>query len=624
MTTTNPCRPVPQRSPSASRSTQASRATAVVLVSGLAAACAPAYGPAAPEPGRPDVTDLVEPEAAWAERTLAGMSLEEKVGQLMVPWVGGDFMPLDGDAFDRLRGWVEDDGIGGIVISIGATMDMAAKLNALQARTEVPLLVAADMEHGPGQRLTAGTVMPYGLELGGGTRFPPVMGMGATGEERLAYELGRVTALEARAVGVHMIYAPVVDVNNNPANPIINTRSYGEDPAAVARMGVAHIRGMQEHGVIATAKHFPGHGDTDVDSHIALPVIPHDRARTDTVELVPFRAAIEAGVGAIMTAHIAFPSLTGDSVPATLHPAILTGLLREELGFDGIITTDALDMGGIVEHYGREEATVRALLAGADILLMPPDVRTAIDAVLAAVERGDVSEARIDQSVRKLLQAKADLGLNRRRTVDLDAVARTVGNRTHQALAREAAERSITVVRDHDGLLPVLPDDDRRVLTIVYTDDPDPIAGRTFQRAMAARFQNHDTALIDAGAPAERLEGLLAAADTADVVLFAPFVRVLAWKGDVAIAEPVTAFLRRLADRRPTVVVAFGNPYLLTEFPEVGTYVLAWGAHNVLQEAAARALVGEIPVTGRLPTAIPPYHAIGEGIMLDARVTGEP
>jgi beta-glucosidase-like glycosyl hydrolase/uncharacterized lipoprotein YddW (UPF0748 family) len=571
----------------------------------------------APGVGLP-ATDAAAEE--WVERTLAGLSLREKVGQLVVPWVGGDYLSLDSDAYDRLRSWIVHEGVGGLIVSIGTPMDMAAKLNLLQELARVPLLVSADMEHGPGQRLTGGTVLPWGLELGGGTTFPTVMGMGATGDERFAYEMGRITALEARAVGVHMVYAPVLDVNNNPANPIINVRSYGEDPAAVSRMGLAHIRGMQEHGVIATAKHFPGHGDTDVDSHISLPVISHDRSRVDAIELVPFRDAVDAGVGAVMSAHIAFPSLTGDSVPATLHPRILTGLLREEMGFQGIITTDALDMGGIVEGYGRGDAAVLALQAGADILLMPPDIPTAINAVVDAVRRGAVSEERVDDSVRKLLRAKAGLGLHRVRTVNLQAVPGTVGIRAHQAVAREAAERSITIARDRQRLLPVRPDDRRRVLTVVYADDPDPLTGRAFRRQLEARFPRHDFVLIDGNAQPHQLQAILARADTADIVVFAPFIRVLAWKGDVAVAEPVSRFVRTLAARQPTVVISFGNPYILNEFPDVGTYMLAWGQSNLAQQAAARAFLGEAPVTGQLPTAIPPYHRMGEGVRLEGGV----
>src|SRR5690606_22700428 len=270
---------------------------------------------------------------AWAEATLRRLTLREKVAQLVVPWIDGSYLAVGTDAYERLRGWVQDDGVGGVIISIGPPLEVASKLNLLQELAPLPLLVAADVERGPAQRPTARTARPSGIELGGGTDVPPIMALGATGDERLAYEVGRITALEVRATGIHMAYAPVVDVNYNPSNPIVNTRSYGEDPELVARLGAAHIRGLQDHGVLATAKHFPGHGDTEVDSHIGLPILEFDRERLEAVELPPFRAAIEAGVAAVMVAHIAFPSLTGDSTPASLSRAITTGLLREELGF---------------------------------------------------------------------------------------------------------------------------------------------------------------------------------------------------------------------------------------------------------------------------------------------------
>ncbi len=558
-----------------------------------------------PGPGSPD--------DAWVETTLAGLTLRQKVGQLMVPWLGGDYLPLDGEEYERLREWVVDYDIGGVTLAIGSPQAVAAKLNALQELAPVPLLVSANMEHGPGQRLTGGTVLPYGLELGGGTAFPPLMGMGATGDERLAYEMGRITAIEARAVGVHMAYGPVVDVNSDPGNPIINTRSYGEDPAEVARLATAHIRGMQEHGVIATAKHFPGHGDTDIDSHIALPVIPHDRARTDSVELVPFRSAIDNGVGAVMSAHIAFPSLTGDSTPATLQPRLLTGLLRDELGFDGLVVTDALGMGGIVSGWGGHEAAVLALEAGADVLLMPADLPGAIDAVVAAIESGRIPEERLDRSVRRVLHAKAGLGLHRERTVDVARVPGVVGIEAHREVARQAAEASITLARDRDGLVPLTAGDSLRILAIVYTDDPDPFAGRTFRRELAARFPDGEDALLDADPGPRQLDAIRTMADRADLVIFAPFVRAMASKDEIGIAGPVAALVRELAARHPTLAVSFGNPYVLSAFPDVGAYMLAWGDENALQRAAVRALTGEIPIRGRLPVSIPPDLARGEG-----------
>ena len=337
------------------------------------------------DPSAPSAAD-----ADWAARTLRSLTLRQKVAQLTVPRIGGEYVPLGTGAYDRMRYWVEELGVGGVIVSIGPPLELAAKLNMLQAMADVPLLVSADMEHGPGQILNAGVILPSGSENGGATRFPPMMGLGAIGDEQLAYELGRITAIEARAAGVHVAFAPVVDVNNNPANPIINTRSYSADPALVSRLASAHIRGLQEHGLIATAKHFPGHGDTGTDSHVDLPYITVDRTRADQVELPPYRAAIAAGLQAVMTAHIAFPALTGDSVPATLHPTLLHELLRRDLHFNGIVFTDALDMGAIVRRYGSGVSAVMALRAGSDMLLQmrPGDVPVVIDAVLEAVQRG--------------------------------------------------------------------------------------------------------------------------------------------------------------------------------------------------------------------------------------------
>ncbi len=590
------------------------RATRLVATFLVLAGCAGAGVSGVPEPRPEDVA-----ADRWIEETLARLTLRQKIGQLIVPWIGGEYLAVDSDAHDRLREWVQEYGVGGFVVSIGPPLEIAAKLNVLQRLADVPLLIAADMESGPGMRLRGGVVLPYGWDMGGGTRFPPLMALGAVGDERLAYEVGRITAIEARAVGVHMVYAPVVDVNNNPANPIINTRSYGEDPALVSRLAAAHIRGLQEHGLLATAKHFPGHGDTGVDSHIDLPVITVDKERADAVELVPYRAAIEAGVAAVMSAHIAFPALTGDSVPATLSPRLLTGLLREDLGFRGLVVTDALDMGGIVRRYGNGEAAVRALQAGADVLLMPPDIGAAVDAVERAVGRGDLTVERIDRSVRKVLAAKAALGLHRERTVDLDRIPEVVGGRAHAALAEEIAARSITAARDRDRLLPIDPGRVRRILSIVYTDDYDPLAGRAFHAELAERLAGVEVEVVrlDGRTRPEVLDSLLATAAAADLALVSTFLRVAAWRGEAAVAEPVAAFVERLAAQRPTVVTAFGNPYVVTRFPGAGTHVLAWGQEEVTQRAAARALAGAQPITGVLPISIPPLHTTGAGLRIE-------
>ena len=568
----------------------------------------------------PEAVDAQEAGDAWVESTLARLTLREKVGQMVFPFVTGEYLAVGSEAYDRLRDWVVERRVGGLIISIGPPLEVAAKLNLLQQLADVPLLVTADLEYGPGMRLHGGVVPQWRLDLGGATSFPPPMAIGATGDERLAYEMGRVTALEGRAVGIRLSYAPIADVNNNPGNPVINTRSYGADPRRVAAFVAAHVRGLQDHGMLATAKHFPGHGDTNVDSHLDLPVITADRARADTVELVPFRAAIAAGVAAVMGGHIAFPKLTGDSVSATLSPAIMTELLGEELGFKGLVVTDALNMGAIVKRYGAGQAAVLAVKAGNDVLLMPPDVGAAIDAVVAAVERGEIPESRIDASVRKLLQVKADLGLHRERLVDLNRIPEVVGNPAHRALAAEAAERSITAVRDRQRLLPLGGAGRRRVLSVVYTANPDPLAGSVFQQTLASHLPGVRTMTLDARAASE-LSAVRAAANRADVVVFSLFVRVLpgAGTGTLAVPASVAGLISEVGARRPTVVVAFGNPYVLEQFPNIGTYVLAWGQEAASQRAAARALAGEVPITGKLPIDLPPFHARGEGLEIAGR-----
>jgi beta-glucosidase-like glycosyl hydrolase/CubicO group peptidase (beta-lactamase class C family) len=584
---------------------------AALIAALIAGGCsARAASPPVPSGARPDAES-----AAWVERTLARLDLPHKVAQLVVPRVSGAFLTVGSPEYERVRQWVRELGVGGLIETLGPPLEAAVKLDMLQQMADVPLLISADMEHGPGQLFNGGVVLPYGLENGGGTRFPPAMGLGATGDERLAYELGRITALEARAVGVHMDFAPVVDVNNNPANPIINTRSFGADPALVARMATAMIRGLEEHGLLATAKHFPGHGDTETDSHVNLPIIRVTPARADSVELPPYRAAIAAGVSGVMTAHIAFPALTGDSLPATLNRQILTGLLRDSLHFRGMVVTDALDMGAIVQGYGATDAPIRALEAGADLLLQVPpgDVSAVIAAITAAVHSGRLTEARIDASVRRLLAAKAALGLNRQSRVDLSRIPQVLAAPDHLALAREATERSLTLVRDRQALLPLRA---TRVLTVIYRDDLEPLSGRAFNARLAERMTSLETVALGPLAGPDDVSRARERADSADVVIFAPFVRVGAARGTLAIAETVAQWVRELAASRRLIVVSFGSPYVLTQFPEAGTYLLAWGQWNEPQVAAARALLGEIAITGHLPIPIPPLHSLGEGIMV--------
>ena len=592
----------------------------LLLGLGLLAACTPAppLPRAAPAPQAPSLSrELSAAQRAWVERTLASLSLREKVGQLMMPWVSADYTAVHSADFERLRRWVVEDKVGGVVMSVGMPHSYAAKLNALQQLAELPLLVTSDMENGPGMRMAGIYSFPHLLAQGGGTAFPPVMALGATRSDSLAYALGQVLGREARAVGVQMTFGPVLDVNSNPLNPIINTRSFGEDPELVGRLATAYIRGARDAGLMTTGKHFPGHGDTDVDSHLDLPRISASRQRLDAVELRPFRTAIDAGVDAIMTAHVAVVGIEGpDAPPATMSPFFGTRLLREELGFRGLLFTDALDMGGVTRRYGRAEAAVRALQAGADVLLMPPDLRGAIEAVLAALQEGRVEEARIDASVRRILEAKARAGLHESRLVSLEAIPQVVATREHSEIARTVAERALVLARDQQHAVP-LAAGARRVLSVTYADAADPIAGRAFERELQAADTARSvvSARVDERSTPEEYAALQARVDSADVVLVGVYVTPREFRGTVGAAGGFTAWLRHLAaSGKPVVVTSFGNPYLLSGFPAVPAYLLAWGGQEVAQQAAARALLGRAPITGTLPISLPPHHRFGEGL----------
>ena len=373
-------------------------------------------------------------------------------------------------------------------MSVGSPSEVAVKLNDLQGHSKYPLLVAADLETGAGFRFRGAVHIPTNIALGGATAFPSLMAFGATGDPRYAYELGRITALEARAMGVHIPFAPVLDVNNNPNNPIINIRSFGEDPQAVAELGASFVRGIQDNGAVATGKHFPGHGDTEVDSHLALPVIRVKRERMDAIELVPFRAAIAAGMEGIMTAHIAIPEITGESLPSTLSARVLTDLLRSDLGFEGLIFTDAMDMVAVDRLYPRGEASVRAVLAGADVILMPRDVGQAVDALVRAVRSGRLTESRIDTSVAKLLALKERFGLPERRTVPLDEIPRVVGVPQHTEMAQEVANRSITLLRNERDLLPLVGTRRARVMSVSFRSRGNVLAGRYFDARLRETY----------------------------------------------------------------------------------------------------------------------------------------
>ena len=563
-------------------------------------------------------------DEAWVERTLTGLTLRQKVGQLIMPWVLGDFAPEGSPSHDRILEYIEDQGIGGVIMSVGSPTEVAAKLNDFQAHSNIPLLVAADLETGAGFRMRGAVQMPGTIELGGATDFPSLMAVGATADPQLAYEMGRITAREARGVGIHIPFAPVLDVNNNPDNPIINVRSFGENPEDVAELGAAFVRGVQEHGAIATGKHFPGHGDTETDSHLGLPVIPHSRARMDSVEIFPFRHAIEAGMGAVMTAHISVPSLDGGvGDPATLSSAVLTDLLRDEMEFDGLLFTDAMDMSAISRGFGAEEASVRAIEAGADVILMPPSVERAVEGIAAAVESGRIEASRIDASVRRILETKKQMGLDRDRTVQIDQIGQVVGIPAHTQVAAEIAERSITLLHNGGNLLPLLGTRSARVMSVSFRRTSDVLAGRYFNTRLRQTYPRLTTAGLDVNSGPALYEDLLRQARQQALVILSTYVTAFSQSGSLALPEEVVDFAGQLTEIGvPHIVISFGNPYLITELPDVRAYMLAWSGSEVSQTAAAQALFGDIEISGRVPTRIPPLYEIGDGIMIPKKLTG--
>jgi beta-N-acetylhexosaminidase len=550
---------------------------------------------------------------SWTDSVMASMTPRERAAQIVWPSVFGDYVSGDSPQWRRLSEYIQQEKVGGFTISVGSPTEVAAKLNGLQAMSSIPLLFGADLEAGAGFRARGGYFVPNAIDLGGASLFPPEMAIGATHDTTLAYEEGRLTALEGRALGIHIAYAPVLDVNNNPDNPVINTRSYGEDPALAARMGVAFIHGLQDHGMIATGKHFPGHGDTGTNSHLALPVVTVSRSRLDSVELVPFKAAVNAGVGAIMSFHGAMPALDSSNVPGTLSPKVLTGLLRGEMGFKGIIISDAMDMRGVLDTYGADEAAKRAVAAGIDVLIQPLDVSKTIDAVVAGVSEGRYTQARVDSSARKVLEAKRRLGLAKAKLVDLNALRFVVGDSSNAQVARISAEKSITLVRDSLKQIPLL-NDTAKVLSITLARRADLPAGNSFNSELRQHLSKLRSEFVATEDAALNYPRLIAAADSADVTIVSSYVGQSWDATSASTPEAFTNFVRSLTQRgRKPIVVAFGNPYLLQQLPWISTYLVAWGGFPVSQVAAARAILGASAISGHLPITIPPYVNRGVG-----------
>jgi len=501
--------------------------------------------------------------------------------------------------------------------TLGQPAAGASIINRLQVLSELPLRNAADFETGVGFRLR------------GATTFPRAMAFGAAADPRLAYAAGRVTAREARALGIHVNFAPVVDVNSNPRNPVINTRSFGEDPAVVARLGAAAVRGLQDGGMVATVKHFPGHGDTDVDSHLGIPLIAHPRERLDRIELPPFLAAIQAGAGAVMTSHVALPSLESDpDRPATLSRRVVTGLLREELGFNGLVYTDSMRMRAVTDLLSPAAAAVAAIAAGHDVVVHSPDDVAVFEGLKQAVETGVIPMTQLDESVGRVLSAKARLGLPEDQEISLDEVPTVVGTRAHEAVAAEVSRRGLTLISDERNDVPLILPPSATVLYLSVLDYPsgwgNGVPSRTFLPELRRRWPDMTAVEVsDRTTPAE-LELLRASIDRYDAVVASVFVRTASFSGRMNLVDGLVELLRFVARgtaqrHQPFITVFFGNPYVVTALPELPAVLLTYGFYDLIEISAVRALAGETAITGRLPVTLGDRFPVGHGLRRPVR-----
>jgi beta-N-acetylhexosaminidase len=547
----------------------------------------------------------------WVERTLRSMTLDEKIGQMLCPAVGNaGFRSIDSTDIENVRRTIADDHVGCYHTFGGDPAAIALLINEMQHESKVPLLITADMEGGPG------------YVLFGATRMPLAMSIGATGDVTLAYQAAKITAQEGRAVGVNVNFYPVADVQNNPQNPIINIRSFGEDPARVSDFVRAYIRGSQENGEIATAKHFPGHGDVATDSHLEMPVLNVSAQRLEKVELPPFEAAVDAGVDAVMSAHIWLPQIEQEKgVPSTLSKNVITGVLRDELHFGGLVFTDAMTMRGVSANFTPDDATLRAVEAGDDIILHPPDVAASFNAIKSAVQSGRVSIKRIDDSVRRILTAKAKLHLQepKNRFVDVNQLMNVVGSKAHRDFAQQVEDRAITLVRDERHVLPLRPSPDLRVVQINVLDSRvgwrEGAVGRLAAAELLKRFPRAVTVQVDDQSTPAELDLVRKLGQTGDAVVVNGFVRVAAYKGSIDLTAAEVALLRDLAAlKKPFVFTVFGSPYVLTHVPDLPSYIVTYDTSPLAEASMIKAITGENDFTGKLPISLPGLYPIGHGL----------
>ncbi len=562
----------------------------------------------APEPAPIPVEEVLEQDAPDSnpvdvDSLLQSMTLKEKIGQIFVSPAYGRFTNHKDPQYLRLIRLIERYHLGGIIFMQGDVYGQAMLTNKLQAASKIPLWISQDMEFGAAMRIS------------GTTRITPAMGVAASGDPSKAYLMGKVTAREAKAIGVNQVFAPVLDVNNNPENPVINVRSFSAEPEMVSLYGQYMIDGIESEGVLATAKHFPGHGDTDTDSHLALPVIEHDYARIDSLELHPFRVTINNGLRSVMSAHIAFPEISKiKGLPGTMDENILNGILVDSLGFDGLIVTDGLEMKGIADNYSPGEAVIRSLQAGADMMLISPDEMAAINEIERAVERGTISEERIERSVRKILMLKKEHGVFDNPEVDLNSLNRKINTPVYQDVADDIARASITLLKDEKEILPIREVDHLNILAIALADDRSGSTGSFFGRELGKYHSNIDFHVLDQRTGLEEKSEILKAADKADLIIIGSFIIVRSHQ-PIQVKPEQLQLLRQVISRpSPSMLVAFGNPYVVQDLPKADTHIMAWSSNTNQVRQTVPALFGASEISGKLPINIPGLYQLGEGL----------
>jgi beta-N-acetylhexosaminidase len=553
------------------------------------------------------------PPASAGSSLLGSLSLHDRIAQLIIVRGYGDYPPSDNAEYQRFLRWITHTHVGGFIVAgrirngeviPAQPFEMAAFINHVQKLAKTPLLVGSDFERGASMRVAQTA------------RFPYMMAFGAARDLGAVKQLGVATAREARSLGVNWAFAPDADVNNNPDNPIINTRSFGEDPQMVAENVAAFIDGAHSdpaNCVLLSAKHFPGHGDTAQDSHLQLARLDQPKERIEQVELVPFRAAIKHGVDSIMTAHLAVPAFEPEEKPATVSRNILTGLLRDELGFKGLVVTDALEMQAVAGLYGPGEAAVRAIEAGADVLLMPTDPDACVRDIMNAVAHKRITIQHINASVQKVLAAKQRVGLFRNRYVSLDHISDDLEQRKLDVLAQTVANRSFTLVKDDKHLFP-MPEGEGSCL-VILNEGEFSLRGQIFVRKLRAAAAPLTVYVTNPSLPETLLTSFASDMTHCKQIYAAAFITVAANRGSVALEGGLSGFLKTVVSGTvPVALISFGNPYLLRDFPDVSAYAATFSVASTSEAAAADALLGNIAITGKLPVSIPPLAKIGDGL----------